>query len=542
MPVVNQKNTYDYIIVGAGSAGCVLANRLSANPTADVLLLEAGGPDRHPLIGVPLGLGILSKKRMFDWGYDSEAEDGLAGRTIPLARGKVLGGSSSTNFMVFTRGHPGDYDRWSRDGATGWSYADVLPYFKRLETWNGPQNEWRGSSGPIGVQFAKTSDPLFDALMTAGQSAGHPVTDDYNGANALGFGRSQYSIRAGRRSSTSQAYLRPIARRRNLTVCTAALTHRVLIDGGTAHGVEYSRDGATIRAFAKSEVILCAGAYNTPQVLMLSGIGPAEHLREMGIAPRADLPVGKNLQDHVLVPMQWSRRGRGRFHSTMRADRISTSMARAYLVGTGTGTVLPGGLHAFLQTRPELTAPDIEFLFRSAPYEARMWFPGISPAYDDGYSIMPAILHPESRGEVRLRSADPAAPVRITSGFLSSPNDLAKLREGVAMVRNVAGQRPLEPFRAREVAPGTQVVSDRDVDGYIRERAVSVSHPASTARMGSDADAGAVLDSELRVRGIEALRVVDASALPDLVSGHLNACVIMMAEKAADLIIKRMEA
>lgn len=530
---------YDYIIVGAGSAGCVLANRLSADPKVRVLLLEAGGTDDHPYISVPIGVGMMWKKRMFDWGYDSEPEQALHERRLVHLRGKVLGGSSSVNVMAFTRGHPGDYDRWARNGATGWSWSDVLAYFKRVETWEGGESALRGGSGPIGVQFARSTDPLYAALMEAGRTAGFPTTDDYNGADPVGFGRSQYSIRDGRRSSASRAYLRPIRQRRNLTVLTRARVHRVLLEGRRARGVAYEHRGAVVPAEAGREVLLCAGAFNSPQLLMLSGIGPADHLRSVGIAPVVNAPVGSNLQDHVAVQLQWQRRTPGPFHRALRADRIGTSMLLAYLFGRGPATVVPGGMHAFLKTRPELEVPDIEFTFRAAPADAGIWFPPFVAPYQDGYYIGPVVLHPESRGEVRLRSADPSAPVRITNHFLVEPADLRKLREGFDLARTTGNQASLDPFRAREVAPGPGVRSDDEIDEWLRVSARSVSHPAGTCRMGSDGDA--VLDPELRVRGIEALRVVDASAMPDMVSAHINACVLMMAEKAADLILDRTE-
>jgi 4-pyridoxate dehydrogenase len=369
----------------------------------------------------------------------------------------------------------------------------------------------------------------------AGRAAGFPVTGDYTGEDTEGFGRSQYSIRNGRRSSSSLAYLHPVMRRANLEVRTGALAHRVLFDGTRARGVAYSRGDAVHEAHAEREVLLCGGAFNSPQVLMLSGIGPAEHLRSVGITPLVDLPVGSNLQDHLAVPVTWERRAPGPFHDLMRLDRIGISMIRAYLFGSGPGTVVPGGLHAFLKSSAEVDVPDIEFMFRAAPPGARTWFPLVSPAYADGYQVSAGILHPESRGEIRLHSSDPSDRVHINNRFLSAPVDLVKLRQGFRLVRELGRQAPLDPFRGNELSPGPEVQSDHDVDAWIRANARTVSHPASTCPMGTG-DA-AVLDPELRVRGVEGLRVVDASAMPDLVSAHINACVLMMAEKAADLIL-----
>src|SRR5262245_7172327 len=412
---------YDYIIVVGGSAGCVLANRLSEDAT--VLLVEAGGRDRHPYIHIPLGMGRMHARGLFDWGYHTEPEPHLDGRRIEAMRGKVLGGSSSINVMAFTRGHPGDYDRWAQKGALGWSYADVLPYFKRTESWQDGETEWRGASGAIGVEWARTRDPLFDAWIAAGEAAGYPVTADYNGAQAEGFGRGQYSIRHGRRSSAATAYLKPALGRANLTVETGACATRILLRGTRAVGLEYVRGGQVVRCDAAREVILSGGAFNTPQLLMLSGIGPAAHLREVGIAPIVDLPAGRNLQDHLAVLLMWTRPDAGPFRREMRCDRIAFSMVRAYFTGTGPATVVPGGLHAFIKTRPELAVPDIEFMFRGAPPHAHMWFPFVKPPYLDGFGIRPALLHPDSRGEVLLRSADPREPPRIVGNFLSVPSD-----------------------------------------------------------------------------------------------------------------------
>ena len=527
-------NTYDYIIIGAGSAGCVLANRLSEDAAARVLVLEAGGKDTHPYIHIPLGLGRMHKSRMFDWGYDSEPEPALNGRRIEAMRGKVLGGSSSINVMAFTRGDPQDYERWAQSGALGWSYAHVLPYFKRVETWEEGENAFRGAKGPIGVEWAKTRDPLFDAWIEAGKEAGYPDVYDYNAGTHEGFGRSQYSIRNGRRSSAAAAYLRPALKRPNLTVQTGALTTRVLTQGTRATGVEYVCNGQILRALASQEVIVSAGAFNTPQILMLSGIGPAEHLREMGIAPLLDLPVGKNLQDHVAALIMYSRPAPGPFRDAMRFDRMARGMIEAHLRGTGVATVVPGGLHAFVKTRPGLAVPDIEFMFRGAPTNAELWFPLVRPAYVDGFGIRPTLLHPESRGEIKLASADPAAHPRIFMNLLTVSPDLAILREGFKRARGVAEQRPLDPYRGKETSPGDKVKTDAEIDAWLRKTVVTAHHPASTCPMGTREDC--VLDPEMRVKGMEHLRVVDASAMPDLVSAHINATVLMMAEKAADLI------
>ena len=532
------KTGYDYVIVGGGSAGCVLANRLSEDGAASVLLIEAGGRDLHPFIHIPLGMGKMHERDMFNWGYRTEPEPNMNDREIEAMRGKVLGGSSSINVMAYTRGNRGDYDRWAQKGALGWSYADVLPYFKRCETWERGENPWRGGAGPVGTEFAKTTDPVYDAWLDAAKAAGFPVTDDYNGRQQEGFGRGQYTIRGGYRSSAATAYLRPAKSRPNLDVVTGALATRVLMHGTRATGVEYAQGiRGTVRVNADREVILSGGAFNTPPLLMLSGIGPADHLRATGIKPVVDLPVGKNLQDHLAVIIFFERLNESVFRHDMRFDRMAVSMLRAYFFGTGPGTVVPGGLHAFVKTRPELAVPDIEFMFRGAPADTHLWFPGIRPAYVDGYGIRPTLLHPDSRGEILLRSSDPREAPRIAYNFFSAPNDLPRLREGFRRAREVAYQAPMDAYRGRETSPGDAVKTDAEIDAFIRRTAITAHHPCGTCAMGTTPDT--VTDPELRVRGVEHLRVVDASVMPDLVSAHINACVLMIAEKASDIIRKR---
>ena len=529
---------FDYVIVGAGSAGCVLATRLSEDPNISVALLEAGGHNDTLLVNMPAGASqLFNNKNAMNWAFETAPQAELGGRRLFQPRGRGWGGSSSINAMAYVRGHRGDYERWGQSVSPDWDFAHVLPYFRRQESWIGAEDAYRGKDGPLTVDVCKFADPLIDAFAQAGVAAGYPRTDDYNGTSQEGFGAWQTTIRNGRRCSTAVAYLHPAMARSNLTVVTRALATRVLLEGDRAAGIEYEVGGALISVRAEREVLLAGGVINSPQLLMLSGIGEPEQLQRHGIACRVGLRgVGKNLQDHISAAVVWARKEPGPFHRSMRADRIVTELAKCYLFGKGIATDLPGGNMAFLKSSPSEALPDIQMLFNAAPMTAAPWFPMVKAPYLDGFACRAALLRPESRGAITLKTSNPRVPPRIKQNFLQSEKDKRVQREGLRMAREIGAQKPLQAFISKELAPGPENWSDAGLDEHIKVNGITVHHPASTCKMGKTSDPMAVVDPALKVIGVRGLRVVDASVMPDLVGGNINAAVIMIAEKAADLI------
>ena len=531
------EDRFDYIIIGAGSAGCVLANRLSENPKTRVLLLEAGGKDKSILIKMPAGVGgMLSQKCDQNWGFWTEPEPHLDDRKLWWPRGKGWGGSSSINGMIYIRGHARDYDQWRQMGLTGWGYADVLPYFKRSETLEGGGDDYHGADGPLRISKASSPSAIYRQFVAAGAQAGHKLTSDFNGAQQEGFGPYQMTIHDGRRWSAANAYLHPALKRSNLKAEIDARTTRIVVENGRATGVEYVQDGETKHAHADGEVLLCAGAVQSPHILQLSGIGDAAALAAMGVSPVHDLPgVGANLQDHCDVVMSWATPGEKTAYAANKGlNRLATGL-NYMLFGQGPGrqNFLEAG--AFLKSRPDLDRPDLQLHCVLAIMKDH----GKQAAEQDGFSIHVCQLRPESRGTVGLRSADPMDDPAIFPNYLAAEEDRRALREGVKIVRHVAAQPALMSLHSGEFAPGATVSSDEEIDAWIRREAETIYHPVGTCKMGADGDASAVVDGELKVRGIEGLRVIDASVMPTLIGGNTNAPTIMIAEKASDIILGR---
>ena len=528
--------TYDYVIVGAGSAGCVIANRLTADPAVSVLLLEAGGWDDQLLMKMPLGAHLMRYPQL-NWGYVSEPIEFL-GRPLFLPRGKAMGGSSHVNAMTYSRGHPKDYDQWRQMGCEGWSYAEVLPYFKRSErSWRG-EDRFHGGSGEMAVSRTDLRTRLYREVIASAKKLGYQESPDLHGEVAEGFSIPEFTAGKGRRVSTSRAFIHPIRHRPNLHIETGALSTRVIVEDGRAVGVEYQQGGQTKVARASREVVLCGGAYNTPQLLMLSGIGPAEELRQHGIEPILDLPgVGRNLSEHASFFIHYRTSKPVSLLRHLRWDKLAVNLANWYLLGGGPFADQATTAHAQVRTRPELERPDVQIFFNPARLDSRPWFPLLKPRQEDQINAIMILLHPDSRGWMTLRSADPKDPPKIFLNLFSERSDVDTLIRGLRVARKVFETPPLSDVVAEEVAPGVQAQTDAELEAYLKTAAMVSHHPVGTCRMGHDELA--VVDPQLRLRGIAGLRVADASIMPTVPGGNTNAPSIMVGEKAADLILGR---
>jgi choline dehydrogenase len=530
------EQTFDYVIVGAGSAGCVLADRLSADGRNSVLVLEYGGSDRSIFIQMPSALSIPMNMPKYNWCYHTEPEAGLGGRSLHTPRGKVLGGSSSINGLVYIRGNPQDFERWQREGAAGWGYADVLPYFRRAETRAEGGNAYRGDSGQLGTSYGSLSNPLHAAWLAAAQQAGYPSTEDINGFQQEGFGRMDMTVRDGRRCSAANAYLRPAMRRPNVAVLTHALATRMRFEGRRVIGLDYRRGDAVHSVRIGRELILSGGPINSPQLLKLSGIGPAAELADHGIPVLHDLPgVGENLQDHLEFYFQVACPQPITLYSSIKPIPKLLIGARWMLFKDGLGATNHFESCGFIRSRPGIPYPDIQYHF----LPMAVAYDGSTLAREHGFQAHVGPMRSKSRGWVRLRSANPLDKPKILFNYLQHPDDLVEMRACVRLTREIFAQSAFDPYRGRELQPGAGVQTDGEIDEFVRAKVESAYHPSCSCKMGAAADPMAVVDAEARVHGIDRLRVVDSSIMPSVTTGNLNAPTIMLAEKAADHILGR---
>ena len=526
----------DYVIVGAGSAGCAMAYRLS-QAGASVLVIEHGGTDAGPLIQMPAALSYPMNMARYDWGYMSEPEPHLGGRRLVVPRGKVIGGSSSINGMVYVRGHAHDYDHWSEVGASGWAYADVLPYFKRMENWHdgghGGDASWRGTDGPLHITRGPRTNPLFHAFVKAGEQAGYPVTGDYNGHQQEGFGPFEQTVWKGRRWSAANAYLRPALRRQNCDLING-LARKIVIEDGRATGVEIERGGQIQQIKANREVIIAASSINSPKLLMLSGIGPAAHLAEHGIDVVADRAgVGQNLQDHLEVYFQLAAKQPITLYKHWNIFSKAVIGAQWLFTKTGLGASNNFESCGFIRSRAGLSYPDIQYHF--LPIAVR--YDGQASAEGHGFQAHTGPMRSPSRGTVSLRSSDPREAPKILFNYMSTEQDWTDFRTCLRLTREIFAQPAFEPHVKHEILPGADLQTDDELDGFIREHAESAYHPCGTARMGRADDPDAVVDPECRVIGVDNLRLADSSIFPRITNGNLNGPSIMVGEKAADHIL-----
>lgn len=522
---------FDYVVIGAGTAGCVLANRLSEDGVTRVALLEAGGGDSHPFIAMPAAFAYAISNDQFGWGYHSDAEPHLGGRRIPCPRGRVLGGSSSINAMAFVRGQAADYDSWAASGLPEWDYAACLPYFKRLENFSDGADAYRGGDGPVHVTRPRYSSPLNQRFLDACAEVGHKVGIDTNGASQEGFGPMEQTIHRGRRVSAAAAYLRPARRRANLVVRKSAMVDRIVFEGKRAVGAEYRRGGQVQRITARAEVILCAGAINSPQILMLSGIGDGSHLAELDIPLVVDRPdVGRNLQDHVDVSFKQSCPLPVTMTPMLSLRRKVPAFFAWTLLKKGPCSTNHFEVAGYIRSSKAANRPDIQLCF----IPLLVHYDGGAVGGGHGYQVTVMALQPRSRGWVRLRSADPRAAPGIAFNYLKEEADIVPLRNGIYRLREIMAQPALDALRGRELAPGADVVCEAELDAFIRATGKSTHHPCGTCRMGSDEES--VVDAAGRVRGVDRLRVIDASIMPTITSGNINAPVFMLAEKLSDAI------